>query len=207
MQPARHLPTLDTPPAGWCGGWCYRMPETGQDFGPYPDTGSLLDALRASYRANGYTAPFDLLARVEAYACAQVPDQCTGSEPAAPTLGALGHITYHMVAHGTKRLLGIDERVSAEQAERRAAVCVTCTENVPRTDCTNCNLQTLRDLVNKIVGGRKTPHDESLHVCRACLCELKSKVWLPLARLEAMSTVAEREHLPAHCWMRTEAAQ
>ena len=201
---ARHLPNTTTAPPGQ---WRYRMPETGQTFGPVPDLDGLLRSLEASYRANGYEIPPNLAELVEQFICNDKPEYCTGSEGPSLDLKQIAKITFHIVAAATKKLVGKDERVSAEQANARAAVCASgapggarCSENVPRTDCTNCNLETLRHIVLNLIGDRKTTNDSQLDVCRACLCELKAKVWLPMSRLEKLMTEEDWARLPAHCW-------
>jgi hypothetical protein len=201
MLMTAHLPNTTTAPPGQ---WKYRMPETGQMFGPSPDLEGLIIQLRASYKANGYDIPHNLPELIEAFICADVPNYCNGDAPPSVDLRKLGAITYHTVMHSLKRFFGSDERVPQELAEKRAAICVTCTENVSRTDCTSCNLSSLRNAIVKIIGSRKTSFDDRLQVCRVCICEVRAKVHLPLSRLEKLSTESELEQLPAHCWQRTE---
>lgn len=186
------------------------MPETGQTFGPCPSLNDLQEQLKASYRANGYEIPDNLPVLIEAYICNRIPEYCTGNESAMAgpvPIGKMLSVSYHNVLMYTKRLLGVDERVPQLQAEQRAAICVTCTENVPRADCSNCHQETLRNLVVRVAGSRGTPYDSQLNVCQVCLCELKGKVHLPLARLLKIAGDAEFSRLPAHCWMVKESAQ
>lgn len=196
-----HLPNTSTAPPGQ---WKYVMPETGQAFGPSPSLDDLLAQLRASYRANGYDVPPNLAELIEAHICQRIPEYCTGYAPpqAGPlTIGHMLSVTYHNVLVQTKRFIGIDERVPLAQAEARAAVCVSCSENVPRSDCSGCHQATLRNLVVRISGSRGTPYDDRLNVCRVCLCELRGKVHLPLARLLKLAGESEFARLPSHCWM------
>lgn len=187
------------------------MPETGQDFGPCPSLHDLQEQLRASYKANGYEIPDNITELIEAYICNRIPEYCTGNESAMSgpvTLEKMLSVSYHNVLVQTKRLLGIDERVPQSQAEARAYICThsgpngtACPENVSRQDCTGCHQASLRNLVNRISGSRGTPYDSQLNVCRVCLCELKSKVHLPLVRLLKIAGEAEFTRLPEHCWM------
>lgn len=204
MSATLHLPNTTTAPPKQ---WRYKMPETGQDFGPSPSLNDLLEQLRSSYRANGYDIPPNLTTLIEAYICNDIPEYCTGDAP--PQVGplSLGHmlsVTYHTVLAQSKRLLGATEQVPLAQAEKRASVCVTCSENVSRADCSGCHQATLRNLIIRIVGSRGTSYDDRLQVCRICLCENRAKVHLSLARLRAIAGDAEFSRLPAHCWMVTE---
>lgn len=205
------LPNYQTAPPGQ---WRYTVPETGQTFGPLPDLDALTTALRAHYTANGYPIPDDLRLLIEQQMCSskQLTGYCveedgrtaaTAAEPRV-TFGKAVKVTFHTVSTGTKRLLGINTSVSQEQADRRAATCITCTENVDRENCAGCRVAMLRDLVVKIIGSRKTVCDSNLKVCRVCLCENRAKVWLPLAEIDKLTTPEEREKLPPHCWQRTE---
>jgi hypothetical protein len=88
--------------------------------------------------------------------------------------------------------------VSQEEAERRAAICVSCPHNQVVNGCWGC-----KGPLNWIVGmlaGRRTSRDADLQQCEKCFCTLVAKVHIPLsAMLEGQEPVAD---LPEHCWMR-----
>lgn len=189
------------------GGWRYRVPQTGQLFTAVNEF-QLLDMLKAHYRANGYPLPANLRQLIEEQICAQHTDYCVESDGRSPlSPSKMAAIAFHLVKDGTARLLrGERQLVDQEVADRRAAVCVMCTENVPREGCSNCNMASIRDLVIRLVGKRGTRSGDALQVCRVCLCENQAKVHLPHATLKKIASKQEWEALPPTCWLKTEEA-
>ena len=197
-----HLPNLTNVPPG---GWRYKVPETGQDFdGSNPD--ELLQRLQYHYKATGYEQPSDLARKIEDYICDQHPDYCGGQPRATKTntFTAFAN-TFHMVLQGTRTLASwlVDgkERVEPKVANARGAVCVGCSENQEPQGCTSCNMGVLREAVRKIAGNRTTDHGDALKACRVCGCDLKAKVHLPHDVLWRNMPHAQKEKLPAHCWL------
>jgi hypothetical protein len=201
MPAALHFPNrVQGPP----GGWRYRVPETGQLFDAVTES-HLLEKLVKHYKANGLAVPANLPALVEHHICTQATGYCVehdGTPPVTP--GQMATVAFHLVLEGTRKLVGIAERVTEEQATARALTCAACVENVPREGCSQCNMNTVRDLIVRTVGKRGTQHDDKLNVCRVCLCELRAKVHLPLSRLKAMATPEQWAALPGSCWMKQE---
>lgn len=186
------------------GGWRYRVPETGQTFEGVNES-QLLEMLRAHYRANELEFPANIKDLIEQQICEKHRDYCVdagGRPPVSPS--KMASVAYHLAREYTMRLAGIDKRVTQERANDRAAICVNCTENVPREECTQCNMKVLRDLIVKIVGNRGTPFDDRLHVCRVCLCENKAKIHLSLESLKRLTNKEEWAALPQTCWMKIE---
>lgn len=195
----------DTPP----GGWKFRVDKTGQEF-TEPSIDSLIQKLRAHYKANGYIEPPDLQNLIEDYVCNKQPDYCvesTGFHRSSFRPG-LAH-TFHVVIQGTKTLgswIGSGfEKVPMAQAESRAAVCAGCVENQEPEGCTGCNIGALRELTDRIAGSQKTAHDDSLKACRICSCQLKAKTRLPHKVLWPHMTDTQKAALPEHCWLLSEA--
>ena len=48
----------------------------------------------------------------------------------------------------------------------------------------------------------QTPYDGQLHMCRACGCCMKLKVWTPAKVLKSHITEKQLNQTPAFCWMR-----
>lgn len=102
-------------------------------------------------------------------------------------------------------------RVEPPKAEARAQVCIECPLNrdLP-TGCRGCSMKTLRSSIIKITQGRSTRFDNKLHVCKACLCGLQGKIWLPVELLWKHLSLSRRERLAKKdrddidCWIRTE---
>lgn len=49
-----------------------------------------------------------------------------------------------------------------------------------------------------------THHDPKLHMCSACGCCLKLKIWCPPERLRQVINQPMLEKTPSYCWMRKE---
>lgn len=218
-----HLPNLDTaPPAskGKSTGWLYVVPETGQEFSG-SSISELMINLAAHYKAAGYPQPPDLARLVEEQICDRIPDYC-GGEPRASRaediakqgwIAGLKH-TFTNVVNGTRVLAawiaGGRHYVENDLASQRAATCTSgfngqpCPENVEPLGCSGCNSKTLTEVVRSVVGSRTTPHDAKLRACQVCGCDLKAKVHLPHSILWQHMPAAQKQLLPAHCWLLTE---
>lgn len=209
-----HLPNLDTAPPklpNHEGGWCYKVPETGQDFCG-SSLSELMMNLSAHYKAAGYPQPPNLVRLVEDYICDKIPDYCGGQPRATRAddaarqgwIAGLKH-TFTNIVTGTQTLAawiaGGRNYVDADTANARAAVCVTCPENVEPQGCTGCNLNTLHEVVRSVVGSRTTASDSLLKACRVCGCDLRAKVHLPHDVLWKHMPAAQRQQLPEWCWL------
>ena len=71
--------------------------------------------------------------------------------------------------------------VSEQEANRRAAICVTCPNNVHSFggSCGSCADRIMRALAH-VVGKRSTPYDHNLGACAICSCSLAAAVHVPL---------------------------
>jgi hypothetical protein len=79
------------------------------------------------------------------------------------------------------------------EADRRAAICMTCPQNLRfETSCGPCN-QNVRMETIRILGTRKTRHDQNLLGCRAIGWTNRIAVWLDTDKIESQS-------LPDKCW-------
>lgn len=96
-------------------------------------------------------------------------------------------------------------------AEQRAAVCAVCPLNqagdwtalftVPVSN-------TIRAVLGAIKGqGLTTTRDEALHVCSACACPMKLKVWCRLPHILNHMPAESKAALDPRCWITREAAE
>lgn len=84
------------------------------------------------------------------------------------------------------------------EAERRAAICVTCPKN-EQVDKGKID-KAEDELVAKRLEGRTTPVDAKLHTCTACTCQITTIVhMMPDILLAGARAKFFRDH-PAHCW-------
>lgn len=83
-----------------------------------------------------------------------------------------------------------------EEAERRAAICAACPQNVEVEGCWGCG--GVRRLLEAAIGRRRTSRDDSLRGCAVCGCQNQAQVHYPAAALIAGGG-AELDW-PAQCW-------
>lgn len=201
----------ETPP----GLWRYRVPETGiwvKDFYAYNDLEA--EVLR-HYKANGKGAPSGLRQSIIDQMCQQLPEGWCHDGNRWLAIGQRFAAEFQRVLTGTTTLVDWwinagRQRVSQEEADRRAEICSTCIFNQLPQGCTACNGKALRDLANQIVGGSATAFDSTLQACQICGCELRAKVWLPLDVLQRHIPAAQLAQFPPPngaykgCWLRDE---
>ena len=93
------------------------------------------------------------------------------------------------------------EIVDVEEATRRSAICVKCPYNNKRGKCGVCFAKRAAMF---LMGHKKSegaipyqdnPHNEELHSCEKCGCDLKMKNFLPLGVLNN-----EGVEYPEWCW-------
>lgn len=200
------LPNNYTSPPGE---FQYRVPQTGQFFraSNWPQ---LQEQLIAHYRATGYPAPANLYEAVEDFICANHPDYCHGEATDIKfAMQQLAH-SFTNVLTGTKTIASWVAKgrpyVTQEQAEARAAVCVTCQFNVPPDGCSSCNKSVLKDAVMLVIGKKSTSRDAQLASCKICGCVIPAKLWLPLASITDHMPLERQHALPDHCWIVREGA-
>lgn len=110
------------------------------------------------------------------------------------------------------------EKVSYEDANRRARICAGCYANIDASgaNCTTCAKAGFKSAVeaafrlasdavaNAIVHPQDTEYDGYLKVCAVCACPTRYKVWVPLETIKAHTPPEQWEQLPDFCWMRTD---
>lgn len=207
-----------TPP----GLWRYRIegikdPEAAMVKGYYAYNDLEAEVIRR-LNSNHLPVPPDLRQSIVDQLCATLPEGWCSDGSILSRLGATVSHEFARVLQGTTTLLDWwigDNRakVSPVEADRRASICSGCSFNAPVAGCTNCNKGAISSLAQKIVGGQPTAHDASLAACAICGCDLKAKVWIPMATLQRHLTASQLAQFPpAHngfpgCWLRpTESA-
>jgi len=198
----RFYPNRTNAPAG--GGWRYTVPETSAYIVGTTE-GQLIENVKKHYVANDFHVPFGLRELVEEQICRDVPDYCVPDGPELKPVKKQQHRFVHEIVSGTKTLwswlvTGGGASVEAEEAERRAAICVGCVENQEPGGCTSCALAAMLQQIARIAPG-ETSQGDKLKACRACGCSLKAKVWVPTEILQKNMPQAIKDDLPAHCWV------
>lgn len=50
----------------------------------------------------------------------------------------------------------------------------------------------------------EVPEDENLHMCRACRCCIRTKVWTPIKHIKEHTDKEALDKMPEFCWIKTE---
>jgi hypothetical protein len=107
--------------------------------------------------------------------------------------------------------LGDGSAVHPMVAEARASWCIKCPLNVEPNwwdRIKSAIAHTIKmELELKNGMNLSTRHDDSLHMCRACGCCLKLKVWVPKEHVKRHTPKEILNQMPEHeCWIRKELA-
>lgn len=173
------------------GGFRYRQPESGEPF-EGRTWRQLVKKVRPHREAMGYDTSAGWEDRLEAEVLEQNPQ-----------LEAPRTITLDDLARCANTLKNWYEAgkplVTEAEAERRAAICVSCTQNRKVASCFGC--VAAGTVLAWAVGERKTSQDDKLRQCGVCLCNLSTKLLFPLE-------VTDNTGLkyPDWCWAKEGAA-
>lgn len=184
------------------GGWRYRVPETGFVVQAW-SWAALVPKILAHYQANALKAPAELEELVVAYACGTYAKCEEGGVENHVARGTFKNLHLNEVVRFTRTYwdaLKRGEKVSQDEANRRASICATCPYNQQPDGCTGCNSRVLKEIVGLISQAGRTPHDGQLKSCRFCGCFIQSLIWYPLDTLQKFTDATENEALPSHCW-------
>ena len=185
--------TMQTPP----GGWRYEQPETGTVLtaSGYVE---LCGKIKIHRAANGLSQN-DPEMDVRGYICAKYPDLCkippTYEEKTSFGVGDV-RAFLNTVVEAVKRR-GEDAFVSMAEADRRAAICVTCPLNKTIPGCYGC--ASLAPLIVEAVSGRSSKWQGKLRQCGICGCALAAKVHLTRGLI--FETQAKEYAFPSWCWL------
>lgn len=92
-----------------------------------------------------------------------------------------------------------EDRVSQEEAERRAGICVACPFNVEVVGgCGRC--ESLVEAMTPGMSQRSTTQDGRLRSCAICKCFNRVQIHFDLALLQKNDTPEHQDRYPAFCW-------
>ena len=186
-----------TPPDGWR----YHVPDT-ETTVKGNHWGHLLARVEEHLKANNLPVPLNLEEYVENYMCSLFPDKCKEVD-AHPPLDrrkmTVGDVLRFTAMIGADMLNG-RKRVSNDEANRRADICVGCRDNIDPDGCSTCNRGKMEKLIEALTGAIATKRDSQLRSCRHCGCINRAQVWFPLDILQKFTTKEVNNALPANCW-------
>lgn len=162
----------------------------------------LIKRLHEMYRQNGWPIGLEFEQQVEKALCEKHPEEC---EPDSPKLRRRRKLTWGDLVRGTKVLLsyvlsGVPI-VEPEEAERRAAICVTCPQNLDFDKPCGGVCAWLMALVRAVTKGRKTSVNDKLKACGICHCLLEGAVQIPLEhQCKGVTESMKSEFSEVGCW-------
>ena len=147
-------------------------------------TGTTFDMLernvRAYRRANGIPTGLGFAEELEGQICVLYSAECEITDTILPLSRRL---TLDDVVAGTKVLAAFKAAgsplVPKEEAVRRAEICSRCKLCVPFPKPCNGICASLKEWVDKLVGGYTTPYDEDPRACSVCHCFYSWHVRVP----------------------------
>jgi len=143
---------------------------------------SLCREVRNWRKANAWPIGLGLTDEIEQAVCRSYPNECQIHDDRVPDRNrrySITHVmqgTINMVRHKLNGSVLVDEA----EAERRAAICANCPNNVSFSKPCSSNCPELKDLIQALVGSKKTSKDSLLKSCQICGCFLGISVWVPL---------------------------
>lgn len=188
------------------GGFRYVQQETKTTLSG-PSLPELLVKVRDHRLANNLPISLEWKAQVENWLCDQMPPAVCrhlfGSRdinlaPAHRPLSIVEAISGAKVM-GAWMFSGF-EKVSQEEADRRARICSACPHNQPGTGCTTCASNALREAVQAVIGTARTVAEDTIHTCQVCGCVLKLAVWTPISLILKHSPITADNNPPSWCW-------
>ena len=176
--------------------WRYKHPVTGMLFSDILYS-SLLKKVRLHHQSNNL--PFSET-EFEDTLCQQINDKSVCADGTKDSPAPASKRTTIEEAAAFIRVAGEwmkgREFVPQEEAERRAAICAACPENVKVEGCSAC--RNLVGRLTQLLGRRKTSLDSKLQGCRVCGCSNVAQVHIPLDAL-AKGVKPDME-FPQTCW-------
>lgn len=193
--------------------WKYLVPETNTWIPVAASIGSstiaafddLVDMVRDHYKANGMAIPDGLVSKIEDQCCKTMGDPRFCIDQYGKRIGkTFGIFNISTVMQGTSTLIDFlahgRQRTSAEEQNSRASICLSCPMHGDPDGCSACNSQSIKEMVNKIVGGERMVFSSQLKSCRVCGCVLEAAVRVPLEILQRNTSDEQMAQYPDNCW-------
>lgn len=159
---------------------------------------TLIESVKKHLTANDVAIPIDLERSMNEFACQEHSENCEEIDPDAERKIGLFYLAKKfftaVISAATQGL------VDQAEAERRAAICVSCPHNAGSSLnlCgSGCHTARFVKEAAESMSTKHTPLDGQLNTCARCECSLKMKIWV---NKEAMAD--KTIEWPSHCWMK-----
>lgn len=190
--------------SGLPGGFNYRHPISGYVLA-YKNWTNLRNAVTAHCEGNGYPPVSD--EELERYLCAHLASEdslqryCTGEGVPISGVG-LGWADVIRFSKTAFRFFTSGMKlVPQAEADRRAAICKGCPNNVHVTMPCASGCPEFAGYISGLIGMNKTADDDKLQSCSSCRCILKIKTWVPLDTIRAGDTAEVTARYDKRCWI------
>lgn len=166
---------------------------------------TLVKAVRKHMEANAVVVPSDLASYMGKWWCREVSSEwCIEEDPQKRSAFSLARHAERFFTSAKKFIEDGQQRVSQEEAERRAAICASCPLMKDDTPfCASCFAAGIVAWIadHTVALDWKTSQDDKLKSCGVCNCRLKLKVHLPKEHMHdpALTDYWPQEHA---CWMK-----
>jgi hypothetical protein len=202
-----YLLDRSTPPPG---GWYYVQPQSGRIFKHYARDAFFAE-IREHRLRNGYPIEPDWQEAIEDELCRSHPEWGKSvcgriaryGERRPISLAAMQSFLNVMAKWIAGIMRGREVFVSQDEADSRAAICVTCEFNMNIAgSCGACADRIAKALA--IIGSRRTKYDDQLGACGICSCALRVAVHVPLEAQHAGLSEELKEDFRKvdYCWKR-----
>ena len=176
------------------GTYDLNLPERGMVGRSYNFEG-LLAKIAEFRRANSIPIGIGFEEEVEREVALRYPQECVETDPRVPDTSM--RLSWYDIIAGTRHLLEFvaagAPRVSQEEANRRASICVSCPFKGDFVRQCGSLCGELLSLVTSVAGGGRTPYDDQLQSCRVCKCHQRAIVWVPLEFQTPHLTALQRQ--------------
>lgn len=191
------------------GNWKIKVPKTGTEFKHY-DYKAIQKAYTSHCNANGILLSPNWEEELLSEMCKQNPHWGNKCRPIAGknvkrrrlSLTAVLSFLNMMRVWAESTLSGKAAFVTQDEAERRAGICANCPFNATlQFSCGAC-MGAVLNLIQAIIGKRKTSMDDKLGACLVCSCSLKAAVHVPIdVQREGLSDEIKQDFDQInYCW-------
>jgi hypothetical protein len=159
--------------------------------------------------ANNLGIPLDFAVRMQDQLCGLIPPEWCSRDAGdvsswVDTRFSWNDFTEGMKVFGHWAALGTP-LVEQKEADRRAAICVSCPLNVAVSGCASCHK--IASMITGAVAKKRGAHDDHLRACAICRCSLKAMVWFPMEILRSNESADRQALRPDFCWVKENGPQ
>lgn len=174
------------------GKFYYEVPETKVFLESYQSFDDLIAQVGRHYVINKLTVPVNLSALVEDYMCRHLPaGSCTGDDGGIPV--RTRPLSYFSVVEKLENYFRRKPALgTAEEAEKRSALCFHCERNWLGM-CVSCN--GLKGLAFHYAGYRKVVREQWMGVCHMTTIPINAMLFVKDPDFGVVTDC------PSHCWV------